>query len=147
MEKITKVGLGIFKLPKLNDKDNASSNPFGVSFKGNVLQADVFVGNKKNTPETAPEKGKMFYSAIVGGINNFNEGLKSKFNSVVSFGRKMKEATSNSWQKLANTEISFDMGALKDNIKSTFSTDYNVNKLVKLPASDLEVMLADELKR
>ena len=65
-----------------------STNPFGVSFKGNVIQADVFESAKKSSTNIA-ERGKLFASAVVSGINNFNESFKSRMNSVVSFGKKI----------------------------------------------------------
>ena len=67
-----------------------ATNPFGVSFKGNVIQADVFESaSKSNIAQNITEKSKLFASAVVSGINNFNESFKSRMNSMVSFGKKI----------------------------------------------------------
>ena len=86
MEKIsikTTNRVNIFK-PVQHENDQKHSNPFGLSFKGNVLQADVFSSSKKTNEGTSitsqiAEKGRAVKSAIVGGINNFNTELKTRF--------------------------------------------------------------------
>ena len=51
MEKISiKTGrVNIFKPVQHNNNEQKHSNPFGLSFKGNVLQADVFSSSKTKT--------------------------------------------------------------------------------------------------
>ena len=84
MEKISiKTGsVNIFK-PVQHNNEQKHSNPFGLSFKGNVLQADVFssakTGEDGRITSTIVEKGRAVKSAIVGGINNFNSELKNRF--------------------------------------------------------------------
>ncbi len=97
-------------------KNNVTSNPFGVSFKGNVIQADVFESSKKSSSNGIAEKSKLFASAVVSGINNFNESFKSRMNSVVSFGKKVTKNVFDSIEKIGNTEISFNMEGIKNKL-------------------------------
>lgn len=94
-----------------------STNPFGVSFKGNVIQADVFESAKKNlSGSNIAEKSKLFASAVVSGINSFNEAFKSRMNSVVSFGKKITTNVFDTIERIGNTEITFDMNGIKNRL-------------------------------
>lgn len=159
---INRNGLGIFKLNaqraakgKEAGAATGSSNPFGLNFKGNVIQADVFEKSKKTTTnitsslrEKLANTGKVFKSTIVGGINSFNESLKQKAGGIVAFGRKAKESIS----KAIDFANNYDIGA---SIKNTFSSivesvtnrnQYSVRNLTKRPVSELESLFKDELK-
>lgn len=144
-------GVGIFKNltkteAKTENKTNAS-NPFGISFKGNVIQADVFqTTNKENTVNSIKEKGKMFMSAVVGNINAFNNELKSRVNSVVSFGRKVRDNVNNWWQMAKSTEITFDLNELTRFVNEKFNNNpYSVSNLTKRPVNELRDLLNAEL--
>ena len=130
-----------------SQETSKATNPFGVSFKGNVLHADVFESTKIETGETVQNKvvnkGKLFVSAVVGNINNFNDSIKSRMNSVVSFGRQIKERTSQAIQKIAHTKIDFK--AMGESIRNAFINPYSVDNLSKRPVSDLELMWKEEL--
>jgi len=144
-------GVGIFKSARTEAKTNApshSTNPFGISFKGNVIQADIFqtTANKINAGHMLRERGKMFMSAVVGNINSFNEAIKSRLNSVVSFGRRVKDNVANWWEMAKNTEVTFDMSGLNKFISERFHTNpYGVNNLLKRPVNELEELLRAEL--
>lgn len=144
-------GVGIFKSARTESKTNApahSSNPFGISFKGNVIQADIFqtTANRDHERISLQEKGKMFMSAVVGNINSFNESIRSRLNSVVSFGRQVKDNVANWWEMAKNTEITFDMNGMSRFISEKFQTNpYGVNNLLKRPVNELEDMLRAEL--
>lgn len=144
-------GVGIFKSLKSENKNSVqghSSNPFGISFKGNVIQADVFQTTtaKENTGIGIREKGKMFMSAVVGNINSFNSAIKSRLNSVVSFGRQVRDNVANWWEQAKNTEITFDLNELSKFVSEKFNNNpYNVNNLTKRPVNELEDMLKAEL--
>ena len=154
---IAKVSQNIFK-PRSVDNNQSSasahtSNPFGINFKGNVLAADVFESsapkesNSSNNPfAMAGKKSKLFASAIVGGINSFNNAFKSRLNAVISFGRQVRDNIAQSWETAKNTEISFDLKGLADSISNKFNNPYSVNNLTKRPVSDLEAMLKQELE-
>ena len=157
MEKVSSVRTGFNIFSKLHKAKNetpnnqTSTNPFGVSFKGNVIQADVFETTKiaSSATETVGKKivnkGKMFASAVVGNINNFNSSIKSRLNSVVSFGRKIKEKTAETWTKLANTEVKIDFAKMGESVKNVFTNPYGVNNLAKMPVEDLRTKLIAEL--
>ena len=117
--------------------NNLSTNPFGVSFKGNVIQADVFeTSNKTSATEMIAQKSKLFASAVVSGINNFNEAFKSRMNSIVSFGKKITTNVFDTIERIGNTEISLDMSGLKDRLFA--DRQYNVKNLTNRPVNELK---------
>lgn len=144
-------GVGLFK--SLNKSENKTvqshaSNPFGISFKGNVIQADVFetTSNKENAGQAIKEKGKMFMSAVVGNINSFNNAIKSRLNSVVSFGKRVRDNVSNWWEQAKNTEISFDLNELSRFVNEKFHmNEYSVGNLTKRPVGELEELWKAEM--
>lgn len=76
------------------------SNPFGVNFKGNIINADVFESSDKSDvsftgtiADKVARKGKMWSSAIVGSINSLNEKMGSMLNPVREFGKAIKNNT------------------------------------------------------
>lgn len=90
-----------------------SSNPFAqASFKGNVLTADVFVS--ENSKAEAKENkgisftGKLKASALVGSISDFGSRIQAGIESVVAFANRIKDNVVNCWNKLNNTEITFE---------------------------------------
>lgn len=149
--KITNTNFSLFNKPlSKEERQEVHSNPFGINFKGNVLTSDVFESSKAkettNTASTNPfaavsGKSKMVASAFVGGINSFNEAFRSRINSIISFGRQIKDSIANSWEKAKNTEISLDFRTLADSISSKFNNQYSVNNLLKQPVDDLSTML------
>ena len=157
MEKISinKNGLGIFKISPKKDvvKDSTvSSNPFGVHFKGNVIQADVFETTKNSViKESLKEKiantGKVFKSSIVGGINSFNNALKQKTSGIISFGHKAKESITRAIDFANNYDLGVELKKTFDSIYSSFANinQYSVKNLTKRPVSELESLLKAEL--
>lgn len=81
------------------------TNPFGVSFKGNMVTADVFKSTTPKLAEKVSNKGRMVVSAIVGSMNDFSSAMSARLNSVVSFGRRIKENATILWDKANNTKI------------------------------------------
>lgn len=116
-----------------------ATNPFGVSFKGNVIQADVFESaNKNDITKNITERGKLFASAVVSGINNFNESFKARMNSVVSFGKKVTTNVFDTIERIGNTEITFDMTGIKNRLFP--DRQYSVKNLTNRPTEDLKSM-------
>jgi len=116
-----------------------ATNPFGLTFKGNIVQMDVFESQNKKAEnsnssngikESFNKAGKLAASAWVSTINKFNS-IKQ---SMISFGNRMKENAINTWDMLNKTEISFT-GLFKDSVTS----------LQKRPIGELEEMFRDEL--
>jgi len=148
MEKISinKNGFGFFKVSdkkaEAATSKSMSTNPFGISFKGNVIQADVF---ESSTPKTNPiaEKGKMFASAVVGGINSFNDAFKRRAADVVAFGRSIKTNVMNTLEWANNYDagaaLKKSFGAIRD------SYDYRIGKLTNTPVDNLREMWQAEL--
>ena len=133
---------GINKPQQANEGAKLATNPFGVSFKGNVIQADVFENsNKKSLGENITEKSKLFASAVVSGINNFNESFKSRMNSVVSFGKKITTNVFDTLEKIGNTEITFDMTGIKNKLFP--DRQYSVKNLSTKPVTELKAMWDD----
>ena len=116
-----------------------ATNPFGVSFKGNVIQADVFESaNKNDIGKNIAGKGKLFASAVVSGINSFNESFKARMNSVVSFGKKITTDVFDTIERIGNTEITFDMEAMKNRLFP--DRQYSVKNLANKPTEELRGM-------
>ncbi len=122
----------------------AQTNPFGITFKGNMIQMDVFESSKtekvdeSKTNSTIQDKlqntGKLLASAWVGTMNKFSS-LKT---NVVAFGNKIKDnviSAGKKIQEIGNTEIKFE---------NPFK--YNVSYLQNQPVSDLRSMLTSELQ-
>ena len=127
---------------KTTPEKQFSTNPFGVSFKGNVIQADVFESAKNNgITKSIAEKSKLYASAIVSGINNFNEAFKSRMNSMVSFGKKITKNVFDTIERIGNTEITFDMNGIKN--KMFPDRQYSVKQLSNKSVSELKHMWQD----
>lgn len=128
---------------KSKAKNAGVQNPFGVSFKGNVIQADVFASSTKSENKTSSiaEKGKLFKSAVVSGINNFNESLSSGVNAVVSFGKKVASNVFDTIEKIGST----DVGECCDKLKNKIFPDrqYSVKNLQKKEPEELKALWAD----
>ena len=121
---------------------NNQTNPFGVTFKGNIISADVFDKKDSDLNETR-NKRRIFESALVGSITSFNSAVGRRLNSVVSFGRRIKETTNNLWAQANNVNMKDFLSARMQ--MPSFSGEYNVKNLAKRPVSDLENMLTDEI--
>ena len=147
--KISKIDLNVEQKSSVISEatKSLSSNPFGVSFKGSVIQADVFESSKPNAVQKVSSKSKMFVSAIVGNINNFNSSLKSRMNAVVSFGRKIKADINEAIEKANNFEVSLDIDAFKETFKNKVNPDrqYKVKNLMKRDVGDLKQMLEEQI--
>lgn len=151
--KISQTKFGIFKPMSKTERQEAHSNPFGINFKGNVLAADVFESSKAkeinangtNPFEKISSKSKMVASAVVGSMNSFNEAFRSRINSVISFGKQIKENLANSWEYAKNTEIKLDFKGLAESVSSMFNNQYSVNNLLKQPVDDIGALFASEL--
>lgn len=140
-----------------NKQQNQSthSNPFGVSFKGNIIGADVFVNEKKieNNIAKPLNKLKLFFCAIINGNNIFNEKIKQSINKVSNFALKIKnetqlffKETSNHVRKSLSTAsetLSFKPkeGSLK------YYSKMSVNQLEDELTNEIESMKINEGKR
>ncbi len=140
-------GLGIFRkaAPTQQQNENASfaSNPFGISFKGKALSMDAFVSstaeNKLSFRESIQQRGKLFASAVVTNMTNFQNSMRQRFEPIISFGRKTRESISNIWQKMNSYELSMPALPFMNSDKA------EVNRLMKLPVSELEGKLNEAI--
>jgi hypothetical protein len=111
------------------NQDIAHTNPFGITFKGTVLQMDVFDSPKKENvqnnvvKEKMAQAGKLLSSAWTSTLDRAN-GVRQ---SLVSFGSKIKTNAKDVMDKLTKTEINFDF------------MKYNVSSLSKRPVSELVI--------
>ena len=120
----------------------AQTNPFGITFKGTVIQMDVFEKTNKSEEnknhlnslkEKMQNTGKLLASAWVGTINKFSS-LKA---NAIAFGKKIKDntiATAKKIQEIGNTKI--EINPFK----------YSVARLQNQPVSELRTMLSNELQ-
>ncbi len=124
-----------FKTNRTEVKNNNinATNPFGITFRGTVLQMDVFESTKQKENvlnDKVANVGKMFASAWLGTVNRFNT-IK---NNVISFGGNIYNSAKDFINKLNTTEVSFDF------------MKYNVMNLQNRPVAELGDMLGAELK-
>ncbi len=148
MQKISPLRAGLdafnrFKTTRLQNKQNKvdnqnSTNPFGISFKGTVIQMDVFESSKKeaqntsNPLQTGLDKINKFAASARAATMNKINSIKQ---NAISFGNKMKESIKNTCHMLNTTEVNFDF------LKNTTSS------LQKRPVSELEEMFRSELQK
>ena len=123
------------------EKTNAvQTNPFGITFKGTVIQMDVFEKTEKADKAMSPSlkerlqnTGKLLASAWVGTINKFS----SFKTNAIAFGNKLKDNTiafGHKLKEIGNTKVEFDI------------FKYNVSRLQNQPVSELKAMLSNELQ-
>ena len=119
----------------------AQTNPFGITFRGTVIQMDVFdkadnadkTTSSPSLKERLQNTGKLLASAWVGTINK----ISSIKTNVIAFGNKIKTSTvefAKKVQEFGNREVDFDI------------FKYNVSRLQNQPVSELRTMLASELQ-
>ena len=120
----------------------AQTNPFGITFRGTVIQMDVFekTGDADSTTTVSPSvkervqnTGKLLASAWVGTINK----ISSLNTNAIAFGNKIKTSTINfakKMQEIGSREVDFDI------------FKYNVSRLQNQPVSESRTMLTNELQ-
>lgn len=139
--------------PTKHEKSVArSSNPFAqTSFKGNVLTADVFVSENQNNEKAQNNNGisftgKLKASALVGSIAGIGVRIKAGIESVAAFANRIKDNVVNCWNKLNNTEITFEPAKqaisragerMTDALLSMFEPGISKNQIAKM--EDLSV--------
>lgn len=142
--------------PNKVESNSSHTNPFGVNFKGNMISADVFETTAKsdaalNLVEKVSNRSKMVISAIVGSINSVNQNISSRFNSIVSLGKRIKEKASNAYRYLNETNLVVNIGLSKNNTNDLFKLDfwsqgaYSINNLKKKTTSELGEMLEETI--
>lgn len=98
----------IFKsTPNKIESNCNQTNPFGVNFKGKMINADVFETAKPslvaNLSEKVSNRSKMITSAIVGSIGDVNQAISRRLNSVVDFGTRLKQNANTVWNNINTT--------------------------------------------
>lgn len=150
---IDNISKNIFRTASINvDKhqkvESNQTNPFGVSFKGNVLTADVFDTSEKSKVSF---KGRLASSAMVASIAKMSDAIGSRLNTVANFGRRIKANIANSWDKANNIEINLDFITNAKNLIKTklsepvFANEYSPSNLDRLSVEARKNMLAELL--
>lgn len=122
-------------------KQETQTNPFGMSFKGTVIQMDVFehaqkldsIQKQSALKEKLQNANKLLASAWVATINKFSS-LKA---NAIAFAGKIKASSvelGSKIKQIATTPVEFDL------------FKYSVSNLEKQPVSELKAMLTTELK-
>ena len=122
------------------------TNPFGVNFKGNMINADVFEVSSKGVGKIAEVSGaissrinKLKDAMNIGSINSF---VNSRLNSVVDFGKRIKNSAVNAWNNLNESVLRLDIDKVGNRIKSSLSVqNYSKNHLKKNPVEHLGGMM------
>jgi len=139
--------------PSKVENSSNHTNPFGVNFKGNMINADVFepafCGVKETIAQKASKKGRMWASAIVGSMNSVNESISRRMNSVVDFGNRIKTNVSDLWNQANVKEFSpmQDMKNIINNMKERISerSTYSRTNLLNRVIPDLDAMFQDQI--
>lgn len=117
---IKSISQKIFKTNSSVETKSNHTNPFGVNFKGNMINADVFEPSFEGTKETLAQKAANKLSGVrnkladamnVGSINSF---VSRNVDAVVDFGRRIKAGASDLWKKAQNLDVEFP---IYENIK------------------------------
>ena len=127
-----------------NKAENGANhtNPFGVNFKGNMINADVFepsfCGTKESLATKAAGKGKLWAAAMVDSMN-----------PIKNFGNKIKTNITNAWDMANRIEINIlpDMKKMANQVGEWISDKslYSKTNLGKRNKSELEAMLNDKI--
>lgn len=151
MEKIAIKGLNLFgKAPSVKNEQKSATqtNPFGVSFKGNIIQADVFESSKKPSMNFEGFKGKLSKSAFVGAIASLSESFKTRYNSVREFAQRVMERPIAFFKRAQETQINADtFKSLGESLKTAMA---RVKESFKDPykgksVDELRAMLGEEI--
>lgn len=138
---INKISQKVFT-PRAKTTQN-HTNPFGASFKGNIITADVFesakkVGLREKISEKITQKGRLAFNTVLGSINSLNQKISGRFDSVISFGRRMREGMKNVTEFLNESKLIFNFNSSERFFKMDLANNsYNVKNLVKRDISDL----------
>lgn len=141
---------------RIEQNENASShtNPFGVSFKGNIIHADVFESAKSEAQgskwiQRASEKSRMAMGAIIGSFGSVNQAFSARMDSIVSFGRKIRQNVAGAWNYLNNTNLRMSFDLVKREAGNLINSNIlarktgSIEKLRKLGVSELEGLLQE----
>lgn len=114
--------------PSKAENSSNHTNPFGVSFKGNMISADVFETAAKSDAgvrliEKVSNKGKMLASAIVGSIGDMNSAISTRLNSIANFGRRIGENVAKAWNWMNNTNLVINIDTAERVSKNLFKID------------------------
>lgn len=124
------------------------TNPFGVNFKGNMINADVFDVSFEGSKESLVQKAtngisnrvnKLKDAMNIGSINSF---VSSRLESVANFGRRIKAGAVNAWNNINESVVRLEVDKIGDKIKSSLSIqNYSKNHLKKNPVEHLSGMM------
>lgn len=156
MEKlsISSISQNIFRTsPNKNKVESNQTNPFGVSFKGNVLTADVFenknkadkinfTGNMENIINKA--KNRFKDAAFVGSINKMKTFMN--LDSIMSPINRAGEKIANVYNKLNSITVTDALISARKAIVSAIPTNnYSVKSLQKQEISSLRNLFNEHL--
>jgi len=147
-------GLGILKRVSLKKTQNNGynhQNPFGISYKGNILTRDVFErSNQELNQQTFKEKlisrGKLYASAMTGHFADINNSVKKMFSPVIAFTSNIKNKADQFITFAKNTEVQIP-SLNYDSLFGIFAkkqTQSN-NQLANKPVKELKEMLQSQL--
>lgn len=140
---IKSISQKIFKTSSNRTENNSNhTNPFGVSFKGNIINADVF---EEKSPNENQNKGKMFVSTLVGSMNSAMGVMGRRLNSVISFGMRIKETTTNLWDRTRDRASNINMTEFLTSRIPAFTGTYSIRRLQECDVSELRSLFEEKL--
>lgn len=134
--------LTVFKraLSENTNKNNTHHNPFGISFKGKVLECDVFESSKAVKP-AFEGFGKVFASALVGCMHTVKNINRELFGPAIEFVRNINQKVSTIWTKLNETDVRSILPVFNKNVQKELISESRVDELTQLPVETLADML------
>ena len=118
------------------ENSGAQTNPFGVSFKGNIITADVFDTTSKskvsfgaNLAQRAVSRSKMAVSAAIGSMNSMGKSLRefARVDSIINLGRKVRENVAGALNYLNTNNLKMELemrfAIVKRETKGLFRTN------------------------
>lgn len=122
----------------IKSTQGSQTNPFGVSFKGNILTADVFKleqPKKLDLITKMTKKSKLVTSTFVSSINKFGSEIGERLDSVMQFGRNIRDNAKQIIQRTGE-----DFANLRETLKTEMIWDGNRIRFVqnKFRAKNLE---------
>lgn len=140
---IKSISQKIFRTNSASIQQNSGShtNPFGVNFKGNMINADVFDVSFAGAKETLAQKAVNKISGVtnkladamkVGSINSFVQ-------RVTNYGKKITEGATRLWNTAKSIEIEINAPKILGNL--TEARAYSRRSLDEHSSSKLGEML------
>ena len=153
-------------IKKESENSANHTNPFGVSFNGNIISADVFESSQSKPEITfkgaelaarAAGRCKMTMSNAIGSINKFMSAVGERLNQEVNFGirldglrdfgKSVREGAGKAWNYITTRNLVINIGT-SERTRNIFAVKMDrqnpyLGNTVESLSSDLKEALAE----